>query len=218
MSIEYRAETGVIVAPPDDMDRLLRAAAAGTLEDDVEHRHLAATLAPIRDPVCEIRIDHGPRVCHAWVARKTAVLVMPQSDARVRVVGVPTEFVPEALARLVELGPRPRPEAAVPLELTAGDLARMLAVHERPARRPARLGRDAAEAAALDAIAAGTKAHWRMECRFGEDGGRTPDVLDTSAGMWLVRPDGDRVQLVPATPTTVFTALVTLLPDDDELR
>jgi hypothetical protein len=214
MSIEYRAETGVIVAPPDDVDRLLRSAADGTLADDVEHRHLAATLQPVRDPVCEIRIDHGPRVCHAWVARKTAVLVMPQSDARMRVVGVPTEFVPEALSRLVELGPRPRPDAAAPLELTAAELARMLAVHERPAR----LGRDAAEAAALDAIAAGTKAHWRMECRFGEDGGRTLEVLDTSAGMWLVRPDGDRVQLVPATPTTVFTALVTLLPDDDELR
>jgi hypothetical protein len=231
MSIEYRAETGMIVAPPDDVDPLLRCAAeapaapedgalrerlaaAGAIEDERLHPRLAEALTPVRDPVCEVRVEHGTRVCHAWVARDTALLVMPQPDARVRIVGVPTEFVPEALSRLVALGPRARPDAPVRLELRAADLARLLAVRERPGR----LGSDAGEAAALDAIANGPTSHWRMQCRFGADDGRVLEVIDTPAGMWLVRPGGDRVELLPATPTTVFAALVELLPDDADLR
>src|SRR3954470_4348279 len=230
MSIEYRADIGLIVAPPGDVDPLLRCAAearaapddaalrerlaeAGALEDDRPHPQLAAVLALVRDPICEMRVEHGARVCHVWVARATAVLAMPQPDERVRIVGMPTEFVAEALSRLVALGPRARPDAPVGLELAAGDLARLLAVRERPGR----LGDDAAEAAALDAIATGPTAHWRIDARFGADAGRALEVLDTPAGMWLVRPDGDRVELWPATPTTVFAALVELLPDDDEL-
>jgi hypothetical protein len=230
MTIEYRAESGIIVAPPDDADALLRSAAeqrgapeegalrqrladAGALEDDRLHPDLAAALAPVHDPVCEMRIERGTRVCHAWVARDATVLAMPQPDARIRIVGIPTEFAPEALSRLVDLGPRPRPDAPVRLRLAPGDLAALLATGERPGR----LGRDAAEGAALDAIAAGPTAHWRIVARFGERRGRGIEVLDTPGGLWLVRPDGEEVELWPATPTTVFTALVELLPDDDEL-
>jgi hypothetical protein len=113
----------------------------------------------------------------------------------------------------VALGPRARPDAPIRLDLAAADLARLLAARERPGR----LGHDAAEAAAIDAIANGPTSHWRIVSRFGEDAGRAIEVIDTPAGMWLVRPEGVRVQLWPATPTTVFAALVELLPDDDEL-
>ena len=221
MSIEYRTETGIIVTPPDDVGPLLQCAAdrrdapedsalrerlaeAGALEDDRLHPRLAAALAPLYDPVCELRVEHGTRVCRAWVARDTAVLATPQPDARTRIVGVPAEFVPEALSRLVALGPRPRPDAPVRLDMAATDLARLLATRERPGR----LGHDAAEGAAIDAIANGPTSHWRIVSRFGADGGRAVEVLDTPAGLWLVRPEGDRVHLWPATATTVFTALV----------
>jgi hypothetical protein len=226
----FDAERGILTAPVALVDRLVQAAAGREgLPTDLRdalapsgaatrrglHPLLSLALVPVADPVCELLIERGDRIGRAWVGASHAAFLTPEGEdaARLRVLGA--EFVPEALARLNDVGPRPRFEPAIALSLTPSALAQLLAGGPRPA------GATAEEERALASIARTRREHWRVTARWtaGEDaiGERGVEVLDTDDGVWLVTPGEDAVELLPSTPSTVFLLLTALLPDDGEL-
>jgi len=185
------------------------------------HAALGPALQAMRAPVCELTLLRGTRRARGWVDGEAVALLVPEDDAAERLAlrTLPTTFVPDALARLNDLGPRPRVEPAVRLRLPVSELATRLANPKAPALPPA--GMDETEAAALRTLAASLTEHWRVEARWrpspDSPGVRIVEVVDTTAGLWLVVPDGPSVELWPTTPTTVFRQLSALLPNADEL-
>jgi len=204
MTVEYRADIGALSAPAPVIDALLAAGAdadppeelAGTaaVQGGRLHPGLALALGPVAAPRCVLRLERGRRVGVGWVDARRATFVTPLADGRRRLRSVAPEFTPEALARLNELGPRPRAEPAAPLPLTPAELGLRIAAWP------------------------GLREHWRVVASWGPEDGRAVEVVDTDAGLWLVLPGPDRVELVPTTPSGVFGLLCALLPDDDELQ
>jgi len=226
--------TGGLVASPAGLDALRRVAQgegpgdgpagpagreelerAGALRCGAPHRELVPTLAAMAAPVCEGTLERGSRRARLWVDARVAVLLMPEPDGRLRLATVPTPFLPVALARANDLGPRPRLEPAIRLSFTADELARLLAERDPAAVPPG------AEAAALRTLLQELCEHWRVEVRWTPSpqspGVRVVEAIDTNAGLWLVVPDGPTVELWPTTPTIVFRQLTALLPSSEEL-
>ena len=181
---------------PQDAAARERLAAAGALERGVPHAAIAGGVQAALAPVVELELQQGAARADGWADGFAAALLLPREE-RHQLHVVPTAFLPAALARVNELGPRPRAEAAERRRLTAGELAQELA------------GR------------ADLRRHWRVDARWpaaeGSPGVRHVEVLDTEGGLWLVVPDGDDVELWPTTPTTVWRLLSGLLPRDEEL-
>ena len=182
--------------------------AAGAVIGGRLHDRLVAALEATRDPVCTLGLERGDRHGRGWVSSRLAVLVVPAGDGRLALHQAPPAFLPELLARMNDVAPRPRVEPAVRVRYAAGELARVLAARDAP-DEPART------------LVRALREHWRVEVSWdpapGSPGVRALEVLDTEAGVWLVIPDGDAVELWPSTPTTVFRLLCGLLPRDHEL-
>jgi hypothetical protein len=142
-------------------------------------------------------------------------MVLPEPDGRRKLVDVPTPFLPAALARMNELGPRPRIEPAVRLRFDVSELLELLARRRDTRHRPE------PEGAAVAPLLSGLREHWRAEARWpsapDSPGRRVVEVIDTEAGLWLVVPDEPTVELWPTTPTDVWMQLAGLLPRDEEL-
>jgi hypothetical protein len=135
----------------------------------------------------ELWIEVGDAVGQARVGDGRVVLSTPGEDD----ADLPADRLPGALARLVELGPRPHAADAAPRRVTAGELARALA------------------APGESALVEGLRRRWRVEARRPGTR-RVVEVLDTDTGLWLLMPDGPEVMLVPVTPTRVFRLFVAL--------
>jgi hypothetical protein len=169
--------------------------------------------AAMREPVCELALARGDRRGRGWVDPETAVLAVPGPDGSPRHVQFPPRFLPDALARVNDLAPRPRWEPAERLRLSAGELAEILAT--RDAGRAARAAGETGER-----LVRALREHWSVAATWapapGSPGVRIVEALDTAEGMWLVVPDDPGVELWPTTPTAVFRLLCALLPRDDE--
>jgi hypothetical protein len=192
--------------PSEHIDALAR---AGAVTDDGPHEALRDALDAIRSPLCELGLERGERSGRGWVSAYVAVLLVPAPDGRVVLHQVPPAFLPDALARMNDLSPRPRVEPAVRLRYAPGALAQILAGAEEAAEPAARM------------LADTLREHWRVEASWAparnSPGVRALEVLDTGAGIWLVIPDDPSVELWPTTPTMVFRLLTGLLPRDHEL-
>ena len=168
--------------------------------------------------VCELVLQRGDRQAHCSVDAQEARFVVPRPDGEEEIT-VPTQFVPDALARLVDLGPRPRPTDDVRLRCSAGQLARLLAERALQPGTPVFAGGQERDMAGR--LLAGLNEHWRVEARWepspGSPGMRAAEVLDTDDGLWLVSSEGPDVELRPTTRTAVWRLLVSLLPRDSEL-
>jgi hypothetical protein len=183
----------------EQLDELLggeRPAGVQGLPDGFE-----TTMAGLSGAPCELRLTRGDRSGHGWVGRDQAALVVPAGGV-FRLHTVPTDFVPDALARLNDLGPRPGVEPAAPVRFDAGALAQAVASgsHE---------------------LTGSVREHWRVDALWatpgGEPGGRYVEVLDASTGLWLVAPLNGQVELVQVRPAEVFRLLCALLPRAGEL-
>jgi hypothetical protein len=169
--------------------------------------------AAMRAPVCELALARGERRGRGWVGPATAGLEVPGPAGSTRHVQLPPRFLPDALARLNDLSPRPRWEPAERLRFSAGELAEILA------------SRDAARAALIagatgERLVRALREHWSVVATWapapGSTGVRIVEVVDTAEGLWLVVPDDPGVELWPTTPAAVFRLLCALLPRDDE--
>jgi len=208
---------------------------AGVLADGVPHPAVEALTAPARSARCVVEVSvagaRGTTGHRVYVAPEAATALLHVDDGVVQVVADRPDGVPALLARVVRLGPRPRladdgaPEA-VAVGVAATDAAGLtLPDRSSVAAAADRLAAAAPWSAYGDALRAGTWRLWTARATWpgpdDEPGGRAVTVLDTPAGLTEVHgldaPEPGPVRLAPATPSTVWLALVRLLPADDEL-
>ena len=134
--------------------------AAGVIAGGRAHPAIASALAAIvRPELCTLELEHSGKAMRGWVSYGGAALLLPagDDDDRRTLIQVHPTLLPEALARLVDLGPRPRPAATAPV--AAGDVVDV--------RRRWRLS-----------------AAWTLE--DGARGGAALEILDAADGLWLL--------------------------------
>ena len=203
---------------------------AGVVRRGTPHPALVPGLDAVANPVCRLSLtmrDGAGRVesGEGWVNGGAAALLLDLPDGLREFVAVHPTFLPAALARIVQLGPRPRIDAE-PLQVTTEMVDQL--TDPDPARRQAAVASlaeaapTAENAAGLRALGSGPRrrtvltAHWQAP--GGTAGVRGIHLLDTEAGLWLLEagPVGGAVAW-PTTPTAVWRAFVVLLPRDTEL-
>jgi hypothetical protein len=215
--------------PTGDAAHLAQLRDAGALRDGQYHPALEQGLDAVLNPVCRLDVRladvHGREVhIQGWVAGHAAAFLLPAEEELCDFVVVHPSFVPDQLARVVTLGPRPRVPNATPLRLGTELLDELTAPD--PERRAAAL-RSTLDSAPTEAwatartLAVGIRARWEVVARWlptpNSSGQRAMHVLDTEAGLWAVEPAAGGLMVWPTTPTAVWRLLVTLLPRDDEL-
>jgi hypothetical protein len=121
-----------------------------------------------------------------WVSYDAAALLLPATggEERRRLMSLHPTLLPEALARLVDLGPRPRPDTTEPVSAADPGI--------REVRRRWRLG-----------------ATWTLD--DGANGSAALEVLDAETGLWLVHPGADELLAWPVTPTFVWRQIVRIV-------
>lgn len=185
--------------------------AAGVLEDEAIDVRLVEPLRAIVTPLSRLRIVRGPGEAHACLGADLAALAVPEREGLLRVTGVLPELLPDALAALLELSPRPLLQSAS-LSVSAGVLARAIA-----SAGEGRRGRESLLGRVPDAerVLAGSLDHWLVEA-IPTEVTEVPaelrvEVLDTEMGLWRLEPDRDQVRLEPTSPTLVWRRLVRLV-------
>jgi len=162
---------------------------------------IETTMAELRDAPCELEMARGERSGYGWGGPRLAALVVPAGERWMLHV-VPTDFVPDVLARLNDLVPRPEQQLAAPVRFDPGLLAQAVARGEHEVTR-------------------GLREHWRVDALWpaGPDrvARRSVEVLDTEDGLWLVTPMDAQVELEQVRPAEVFRRLCGLLPTPAEL-
>jgi hypothetical protein len=160
---------------------------AGVIQGGSSHPAIRGALAAIvRPDLCTLELSYAGRSMQGWVSHADAALLMPaaEHEDRRRLMRLHPSLLPEVLARLVDLGPRPRPPPAEPIayeDAAVGEL-----------RRRWRLG-----------------ATWTLE--DGTVGGDGLEVLDAETGLWLLEPRDDELLAWPVTPTFVWRHIVRLV-------
>jgi hypothetical protein len=171
----------------DAQEQLALLQAAGVIQGGSSHPAIRGALAAIvRPELCTLELAYAGRSMQGWVSHADAALLMPaaEDDDRRRLMQLHPTVLPEVLARLVDLGPRPRPSAAEPIPYEDGAVGEL--------RRRWRLG-----------------ATWTLE--DGTAGGDALEVLDADTGLWLLQPRDDELLAWPVTPTLVWRQIVRLL-------
>lgn len=103
--------------PDGSMSAAAALRAAGVVVDDDLHPAVAGSLDVLRSPDATLSLSYGGRAAQCWLSESLAVLLMPpRGDGRRTLVRLHPSLLPDALARAVDLGPRPRPAAGVPAE------------------------------------------------------------------------------------------------------
>jgi hypothetical protein len=215
--------------PTDDAAHLGALREAGALRDGRYHPALEQGLDAVLNPVCrlEVRVAdvHGREdQCDGWVAGRAAGFLLPAQGEFCEFVVLHPSFVPEQLARIVGLGPRPRVPAVRPVELGTELLDQLTELDS--GRRAGALQQVLEQSpddawAVARALAAGFRARWEVVVRWlpasGSTGQRALHVIDTETTLWAVEPGGTGLLVGPTTATAVWRLLVTLLPRDQEL-
>jgi hypothetical protein len=155
--------------------------------------------AEVADPRVRLRILRAGEQIDGWLGDETVVLALPQVDepAQLEMRTYALGFLPGVLADLIDLGPRPRADRGE-LQVPAPVLAAALAA-------------DGPERERLAHVLQAPIALTRIEVEPADGSpGASLELLDTAAGLWLVRADGEDVVLAPTTATRVFRGLVRL--------
>jgi hypothetical protein len=213
--MSFSPETGTLLAPREAVQALMADGdvagleAAGAVQDGQLHPALEAARRAATGALCQMRLERGDRSGAVWAAGDYAAIAVPRADDRWQLTAMPVLYLPDALAQLNDVGPRPRIEPAVTITLSPGELAAALASREYDAEP------------ALAQTLSSLREHWRIEARWAPSaesaGVRTLEVIDSDVGMWLVIPSDPTVELWPTTPTMVFRLIAGLLPRDHEL-
>jgi hypothetical protein len=171
----------------DAQEQLALLQTAGVIQGGRSHPAIRGALAAIvRPELCTLELAYSGRSMQGWVSASDAALLLPPSedDDRRRLMQLHPTLLPEVLARLVDLGPRPRPSPAEPVPYEDGGMGEV--------RRRWRLG-----------------ATWTLE--DGTTGGDGLEVLDAETGLWVLEPRDDGLLAWPVTPTFVWRHIVRLV-------
>ena len=173
----------------DAEEQLALLQAAGVIRGGSSHPAIRGALtAIVRPELCTIELAYGGRSMQGWVSYEDVALLFPASDEddRRRLMQLHPTLLPDVLARLVDLGPRPRPDATEPVPYEEGAMGEL--------RRRWRLG-----------------ATWMLD--DGQTGGDGLEVLDAATGRWILAPreEGRELLAWPVTPTSVWRHIVRLV-------
>lgn len=175
------------VRNPDARHQLTLLQSAGIIDGGTVHSALAGPLATVVGPeISRFQLHRSSKVMLGWLSREVGALLLPAGeDGLCRFLHLHPSLLPESLARLVDLSPRPPAPGAEPVPYEEAALAGVR-------------GRWQLSAA------------WTLS--DGRNSGGRLQVLDTDEGMWLLRP-GDDKQLVawPAAPTLVWRLIIRLI-------
>ena len=98
--------------------RLRELAEAGVIQGGRAHPAIADAVRAIVQPdLCTLELAHSGKAARGWVSYDAAALLLPAADEDERrtLLALHPTLLPEALARLVELGPRPRVPVSTPV-------------------------------------------------------------------------------------------------------
>jgi hypothetical protein len=150
----------------------------------------------VTEPRVRLRILRAGEQIDGWLGDENVVLALPQGD-ELELRTYPLGFLPGVLADLIDLGPRPRVERAE-LRVPAATMASALAA-------------DGPDRHKLADVLRAPFVLTRIEAEPADGSpGSSLELLDTAAGLWLVRADGGDVVLAATTATRVFHGLVRL--------
>jgi hypothetical protein len=182
-------ETGVVLLTEQQWEESLDRYRAG---EDTQPE-LAPALSAAARPTARIALARGGRRCLGWTGGAGAFLMVPRDRPLLELIPLQLAFLPDAIARLVELGPRPRP-ARETLRPPPADLA--LAV---------------ARGAPLPGLPS-VERHWELRLTGeGDEPLGSIEVLDTADGLWVVQPQGAEVTIRPSEATAVWRRLTALV-------
>lgn len=184
--IAHAADPVAAVLEDDALPELARLRAAGVIRGGESHPAFAGALAAIvRPSLCTLQLSYDGRAMQGWASYEDAALLLPAregADERRTLLAVHPTLLPGALARLVGLAPRPRPEGAAPVSYEEGTLDGVI--------RRWRL-----------------EAAWTLAS--GTAGGTTLEMVDTEGGIWLLQPTDEGTPMAwPVTPTFAWRQLV----------
>lgn len=166
---------------------------AGIIRGGRSHPAIRDALrAIVRPELCTLELRSAGRLTQGWVGYGAAALLRaPGEDGTRRLLQLHPTLLPEALARLVDLGPRPGPVDGAPVAFEEDAFTGV--------RRRWRLA-----------------AAWTLE--GGESGGAALEVLDADAGLWVLRAasgehdlEDGALEALPVTATFVWRHIVRLL-------
>ncbi|GAB3888251.1 hypothetical protein [Terrabacter terrigena] len=194
---------------------------AGAVLDGVAHPLLRTALASVAGSVTSLQVlVAGPedvRLHHGWVSDGAALLT-DLGDGTYDFAPVGAEFVPESVARLTRVGPRPRLGAgSVVVDESVLDDVAASSSAARVSGVEALAGLLTPWPAAAASVRAGGWHLALVDVTFVDDDrtvARRLAWLDTDAGMLRVEVDDHGPVLVPVSTTDLWRAVVAVLPDD----
>jgi hypothetical protein len=180
--------------------------------------------APALHLVVERFAAEAPDVHQIWATPARAAVGAIADDDRIVVHPLETVMIPYELARIVGLGPRPRPATTDPIVVAASVLeaAEGAAADLKRCRRLLTdAGAEQDEAAIVAALMAGRRLSWRVTSMWASSPtyvvSSTLLVVDGGeGGLWISEVDGEdetpSVTLQPSRPSEVWEELLRLLP------
>jgi hypothetical protein len=180
--------------------------------------------APALHLVVERFAAEAPDVHQIWATPARAAVGAIADDDRIALQPLETVMIPYELARIVGLGPRPRPATRDPIVVAARTLEAAEAAaadSERCRRLLTDDGTNHDEADVVAALMAGRRLSWRVTSMWASSptdvASSTLVVIDGGdAGLWISDVDGEdetaSVTLHPSRPSQVWQQLLALLP------
>lgn len=212
---QYAADPAAAAPGADQQLDLL--ARAGLIDANGVIGRLGDALATIVDPaICTVELHQSGKVMEGWVDSRLATLLLPPAnDSRRTLKWVHPSLLPEALARLVDLGPRTRAVRAEPLQLSAAGLERLLEGDAATAGEVLGASAPTSAVAAATSLGSSVRRRWRLCCAWsledGESGRTAIEVVDSDDGIWLLEGEKERLIAWPVTPTVIWRLIVRML-------
>jgi len=162
-------------------------------------------LTAVTSPLVQVRLDTAGTVSaqshRMWVDLDAAALLLAVSAGERQLLWTPPQYLPAALAKIVDLGPRqvgPRDARLVEPDV----LEDLFAANDM--RR-----RSAFTVAEVDVA-------WTLAVTW-DAGERLMSVVDGDGGLFVVEVVGDSWQLRPVSATFLWRRFTSMLPTDEEL-
>lgn len=215
--VQHAVDPAATVAAAQAAEQLDLLSCAGVIDGEAVRPRLEKALAAIVDPqLCTLELQQSGKTMEGWADPSIVALLLPAAeDGRHTLTWLHPSLLPEALARLVDLGPRPRAIRAEPLRLGVGGLDRLL--EDGAEAAGAVLGASASTGTlnAASSLAAGLRRRWRLSAAWeldgGERAGAAVEAVDTDAGIWLLEGEGDGLIAWPVTPSLIWRLIVRLV-------
>ncbi len=207
--------------------RLTELRDAGAIRNGAPHPAVWPGLQAVTEPVCRLHLasiddDGQSRSGDGWIASNAAALLLDAPDDMRELVTVHPTFLPMAIARVVRLGPHPRP-GSDPLHLPRVVYDGLFAPDQGVRRRAAEQlsAGDAGDPPLGDVVEQLVTGPWRLwavtltwTTPQGEPAAQAIQVVATDAGLCLVDTGGQDSTMWPTTATRVWRRLTLLLPDE----